>query len=231
MIKNNIKNMILPEGEIKKAFIFLHGYGSNGQDLLSLSGFFANFMANTAFYSPDAPFACEIGDANDSYQWFSLISAGYSINNPPNNNQDIQKACNNFIDEALAPSKMIDDYIDNIKKVHNLNDNDIYIAGFSQGGFMAIYTGLMRKNNFAGIISFSGSPILQKFAPKIKNKTPVMLIHGDIDEVVNIKALDITKETLSQKEIPFEIKIIPKLGHSINNEALNAAKNFIIQFP
>ena len=55
----------------KSLVILLHGYGSNGQDLISLAPEWAGDMPDTLFISPDAPFPCEMGGFG--FQWFSLV--------------------------------------------------------------------------------------------------------------------------------------------------------------
>ena len=62
---------IAPETQnVKRIVIFLHGYGANGNDLISLSQPMAAQLPDTAFYSPDAPFPCEANPMGR--QWFSL---------------------------------------------------------------------------------------------------------------------------------------------------------------
>ena len=64
--------MLPDENKVKNIVLFLHGYGANGNDLISLSSFWKDLAADTAFYSPNAPFKCDFGA--DSFQWFELMN-------------------------------------------------------------------------------------------------------------------------------------------------------------
>ena len=72
---------------IKKLVLFLHGYGADGSDLINISNIWEEFLPEVAFYSPNAPFKCEINPYG--YQWFSLnerteneIKSGLEITEP-----------------------------------------------------------------------------------------------------------------------------------------------------
>ena len=70
---NNIP-MIVPDknSDVKNAIVFLHGYGANGKDLISIGHEWKDKLKNTIFISPNAPFNCDWG--GDAYQWFDLTS-------------------------------------------------------------------------------------------------------------------------------------------------------------
>ena len=55
---------------MKKIVLFLHGYGSNGSDLISLKDYFHLNQSETEFISPNAPEPCEFNFFG--YQWFAL---------------------------------------------------------------------------------------------------------------------------------------------------------------
>ena len=56
---------------IESIVIFVHGYGADGQDLISIGNIWQKHMPNTYFLSPDAPFPFEGG--GPGRQWFSLM--------------------------------------------------------------------------------------------------------------------------------------------------------------
>ena len=120
--------------------VLLHGYGSNGQDLISLAPYFAQKLQNTVFISPDAPFPCEIGFG---YQWFSL--AEYTPEK--------------LLEGTQGAHPILDSYLDNLLEEYNLSNNNIALVGFSQGTMMSLYTGLRRKSPISGILGYSGALI------------------------------------------------------------------------
>ena len=63
-----VKNSIT--GKTNKVVIFFHGYGADGNDLISLSDSFINTLPDAVYYSPNAPEKCEMGGLG--YQWFPI---------------------------------------------------------------------------------------------------------------------------------------------------------------
>ena len=57
-------------GKPKQLVVLLHGYGSNGEDLIGLAPFFAQALPEAEFLSPNAPFPCELSPFG--FQWFGL---------------------------------------------------------------------------------------------------------------------------------------------------------------
>lgn len=66
--------------------------------------------------------------------------------------------------------------------------NRILLGGFSQGGALALYSGLTYSKPIAGILALScWLPLHEKlnFASSVNLKTPVLQCHGDIDPIVS----------------------------------------------
>ena len=57
--------------KVEKIVLFLHGYGANGEDLINIASEWIDILPNTIFYSPNAPFVCDINPSG--YQWFKLF--------------------------------------------------------------------------------------------------------------------------------------------------------------
>ena len=57
-------------GKINELVIFFHGYGADGNDLISLSDQFTSVLPSAEFYAPNAPDLCEMGGVG--YQWFPI---------------------------------------------------------------------------------------------------------------------------------------------------------------
>ena len=107
-------------GIVKKLVIFLHGLGSDGNDLIGLARMMD--LPDTQFVSPNAPFACDM--APYGYQWFSLLDR-----DPARMLREVQIA---------AP--ILNHYIDHQAARFGLAAADIALAGFSQGSMMSLYT-------------------------------------------------------------------------------------------
>ena len=57
-------------GDTRSAVVFIHGYGANGADLLSLADPLGEHLPNTLFVAPDAPESCD--GVPMSYQGFPI---------------------------------------------------------------------------------------------------------------------------------------------------------------
>lgn len=193
--------------------VLLHGYGSNGQDLISLAPLWAKTMPNTLFVSPDAPFPCDMNPGSqDSFQWFPLTEWTESA----------------MLQGAEIAKPYVDDFLDNLLKMTGLTEDNMALVGFSQGSMMSMYVAPRRKNACAGVLAYSGALIggstLNK--PDI-HKIPTCLIHGDADNVVPVTAWHQAKQQLEAAHFPISGEIIRGLPHSINEQGITMGHDFL----
>src|SRR6188768_3235607 len=164
-------------GQAKRLVVFLHGYGADGNDLIDIGRAWQGLLPDTAFVSPHAPEPC--GQAPVGKQWFPLFTRAQ------NERWDgISKAgpgLERFLDAELARRK--------------LPPSALALVGFSQGTMMALHAGLRRAVPPAAIVGYSGILVLPKdgppetIAPEITSRPPVLLVHGDGDELIPMEAL------------------------------------------
>ena len=191
---------------MKKIVLFLHGYGSNGNDLISLKDYISMDQSSSVFISPNAPEPCELNFFG--YQWFPLKQR---------TNEELKLGLNSAF--LYLEKKII-----KIKEEYNVETSQISIIGFSQGSMLAIYYALQSNFNFHSIISLSGSlplSILEDLK-LYKNNTQYLIFHGKIDEVVSSEQALQTQSFLESKKIPTNIVLDENCGHSISPLALNA---------
>ncbi|WP_321392601.1 alpha/beta hydrolase [Emcibacter sp.] len=200
-----------PVGEkIEKMLILSHGYGSNGYDLIGLVPHFQRVMPNTVFISPNAPEACP--GAPMGYQWFGLTSLSREER----------------LRGTLEAAPVLDSFIDQELDRYGLEDKDLVLSGFSQGTMMSLHVGLRRKNPLAGILGFSGAMTLpDNWQQDIASKPPVMLIHGDSDDVLPIQMMYDAKEALQSVDIDVTTHISRGITHSIGPDGLQKALEFL----
>ena len=200
--------------QVKELVIFFHGYGADGNDLISLADHFADILPNAEFFAPNAPDYCEMGGVG--YQWFP-------ISQNKNGTLDLDAK-----DEILNSVNIIDDWINDLISKKNVQTSKILLIGFSQGTMIALETLISKNHRFLGLIGFSGGFLGLK-SDIINNavKTPILLIHGDSDPVVPFEMTESSLQTLSQKGFKVEKHICKGLGHGISVEGLSRASEFI----
>ena len=193
--------------------IMLHGYGSNGNDLISLAPELARSIdIDCHFIAPNAPNHLVNPFSTDSYQWFEL----------GNNNPDI------LYPQIIEANNILDKFIAEKLDKANLGYDKLIFTGFSQGAMMSVYNAMRLKNKCAGVISFSGrliSPI--DLSENINSKPDICLIHGDKDDVLPINYFFEAKKYLGKLDFNFEHHEIKNLGHSIDFASLKRAQNFL----
>jgi phospholipase/carboxylesterase len=104
-----------------------------------------------------------------------------------------------------------------------ISTDRIVLAGFSQGGAMAIYSGTRFPEQFAGIMALSCYMLMaEKFVverSKANAKTPVFMAHGTFDPVVAVQLGDESRKVLQAAGYPVEWHTYP-MPHSVSPEEI-----------
>ena len=204
-----------PDGAVKRLVVFLHGYGADGNDLIDIGRAWQGLLPDTAFVSPHAPEPC--GQAPVGRQWFPLFTRA------PNERWEGVNAAlpglERFLDAELTRRK--------------LAPSALALVGFSQGTMMALHAGLRRAAPPAAIVGYSGIFVLpekakpEAVAAEIKARPPVLLVHGDSDELIPVQALFQSAQALAALEVPVEWHLSEGVGHGIDQEGLRHGGAFL----
>jgi phospholipase/carboxylesterase len=196
-------------GTAKQLVVFLHGYGADGNDLIGIGKQWAQFLPDAVFVSPHAPEPC--GGSPMGRQWFAL-----TFRDPNERWTGVTKArptLDAFLDAELAR--------------HGLYDSQMVLVGFSQGTMMALHAGLRRKSPCAAIVGYSGMLVGEEHLADVTAKPPVLLIHGDQDEVIPVQAMFLAGQALSAAGVPVEWHMSQGIGHGIDGEGLMHGLGFM----
>jgi len=198
-------------GAPRQLVVFLHGYGADGNDLIGLGREWARELPHAAFVSPNAPEPC--GMAPMGRQWFDLSLGDMTI--IAEGVKRAAPALESFLDAELAR--------------HNLPGNALSLVGFSQGTMMALAVGLARKPAPAAIVGYSGALTTVEALPEPGAGPAILLVHGDIDEVIPVDAMHMAREILAQAGLPVEWHVAQGIGHGIDGEGLRLGGAFLKQ--
>jgi len=202
-------------GPARQLVVFLHGYGADGNDLIDIGRMWQQVLPHAAFVSPHAPHPC--GQAPMGREWFPL-----TFRDPEERWRGVNAAApvlDRFLDAELARA--------------GLSPSAVALVGFSQGTMMALHVGLRREQAFAAIVGYSGIFVLPEGAPPetvesaITSRPPVLLVHGERDDLIPVQALFHAREALATLAIPVEWHVSPEIGHGIDEEGLRQGGEFL----
>lgn len=203
-------------GDVRGAVIFLHGYGANGADLLSIGDVLADHLPDVLFLAPDAPEQTMMNPGG--LQWFPIPWIDGS------SEEDAAKGLRQASEDLEA-------YLDSVMVDYDLLPEQVILFGFSQGTMMALHVAPRREDPIAGIVAFSGRLLEPELLlDEVQSKMPVLLVHGDADDVVPIDSLPKAAEGLQNAGFKDVFAHVMKgTGHGIAQDGLQVALAFMRQ--
>lgn len=200
-------------GEDSSLVIFLHGYGADGADLLGLAEPLSQHLPDTIFAAPNAPERCTGNPMG--YQWFPIPWIDGS------SEEEADAGLLRAADDLNA-------YLDAIMEEEGVSEAETILVGFSQGTMMSLHVAPRRSDAFTGVVGFSGRLLNPELlADEAVSKPPVLLIHGDQDDVVPPMSMPEAGDAL--QEAGFEVygHVMKGTGHGIAPDGLGVALSFI----
>ncbi|WP_299353393.1 alpha/beta fold hydrolase [uncultured Shimia sp.] len=201
-------------GDIRSVVVFLHGYGANGADLMGLADPLSEHLPDTLFLAPDAPES--IPGMPMGLQWFPIPWIDGS------SEEESERGMMAAVDDLNA-------FLDAVMVDEDVLPEQVVLFGFSQGTMMALHVAPRREDEVAGIVAFSGrllSPELLK--DEALCKPPVLLVHGDQDDVVPVQSLPEAAEALQNAGFTDVYAHIMKgTAHGIAPDGLSVALAFM----
>ena len=192
--------------------ILIHGYGSNGDDLISLARIMQPALPDAAFVAPNAP--SQIPRMGAAYQWWPIET--FSMAERAAGASAAASGLDAFITQALAQAE--------------LPSNRALLVGFSQGTMMALHVGLRRQQPLAGIVGISGMLVApERLQAEITSRPPVLLIHGTEDDIVPFSSMDLASTALTAAGVRIEAHVSAGVGHSVGQDGLAAATAFAVR--
>ncbi len=200
-------------GQTKSVVVFLHGYGADGNDLLGLADPLAPHMPDTVFVAPNAPEKCVNNPFG--FQWFPIPWLDGSS-------------------EAAAAASMaqsvedLNAFLDRVIEEEGITPAQLLLLGFSQGTMMSLHVAPRRDEAIAGVVGFSGRLLHpETLEAEVKSKMPILLIHGDQDEVVPPQSLPEAGNALQAAGFEVYAHVMEGTGHGIAPDGLSVALAFM----
>ncbi|MBI0536786.1 phospholipase [Roseomonas sp. KE2513] len=194
----------------RQIVFLLHGLGADGNDLIDLAPGWSRAVPDALFISPHAPSPYQ--GAPFGRQWFDLTDR-----NPARMEAGLR---------AVFPA--VDAMIARECAAAGLPETHVMLMGFSQGAMTALFCGLRRATPPAAILAYSGILIApESLGAEIRGRPPVLLVHGEVDEVVPVAGSRAAERELRDAGVPVEAVYSPRLGHGIDEAGMAAGALFL----
>ncbi len=202
---------INPEKAPQMTVIWLHGLGADGHDFEGVVPFL-NIPSHCQirFIFPHAPYR------NITVNMGMRMRAWYDILNPvlglPGEDQS-------GIEQSCAQIAQIIDK----EKTNGVEAGQIVLAGFSQGGAIALHLGLRYHKSLAGILALSTyMPLLESVHTELfvaNQNTPILYLHGQADPVIPIVTAERSRQKLHECGCNLTTKDYP-VAHSVSPDEI-----------
>jgi len=205
--------MVQPQSEApRRAMVLLHGYGSDGNDLIGLVPYFRDLMPDALFAAPNAPRSCAINPLG--YEWFPVSFDGLF----------------GGFDGIQSARPVVAEFLYDLWAQTGIGPAETILAGFSQGAMIALDTGLSLDAGLCGILSFSGGIPLGQ-TPDLHGgpEVPICIVHGDQDPVVPLEMSQHAEKLLSAAGHRVRLHVSKGLGHGIDGDGVDFARRFVAE--
>ena len=181
------KYTINPSGSPQLSIIVLHGLGADGRDLVPIANYLNVPGCAIRYVLPNAPIRpITIYSGFPMRAWYDLLKEGWD--HTVEDRKGIDQA-GRFVSECIQEE------ID-----RGLNSRQIVLAGFSQGGALALFAGLRYPLRLAGIIALSTYlPVADSTASEkhmANADIPILYSHGLFDDVIPFSIARKSRESL-----------------------------------
>ncbi|WP_247646156.1 alpha/beta hydrolase [Labrenzia sp. VG12] len=194
----------------RQLIVILHGYGADGADLIDLGRAWQGQLPDAAFIAPDAPEPLPF-EALGGRQWFPLED----------------RSPQEYRIGAEAAQATLDRFLDRELAALGLDDRALALVGFSQGAMMTFQSGLRRKMPPAALLGFSGLLPGTDRLTGIQTGSPVLIVHGEEDDVVPVYHGDAAQAALSNAGVATTLHRLSGLGHSIDERGMVLGGRFL----
>jgi len=197
------------------SIILLHGLGADGHDFEPIVNEL-KLNKPTRFVFPHAPsISISINNGMVMPAWYDIKSTQIDMQQDEDGLRHSEKAVITLIEHELR---------------RGIKSENIIVAGFSQGGAVALHTALRYSKPLAGVMGLSTYlPLTEKVASEINaaNKNiPVFLAHGVHDPIIPLQLALNSNAYLEKLNYSTELKQY-EMEHSVCQEEIDAMSDWI----
>lgn len=194
----------------KKMVILLHGVGSSGNDFSNLVTYWQQSLPDVTFVAPNGTRRFDMGGAG--FQWFSI--------------NGVTEA--NRAERIVQARAEFDAHLQAIFSQHDFDPfrDKLILAGFSQGGIMALDVLVSDRLPLRGVIAFSAR--LSSAEPfNLVPDAEALIIHGKADPVIPWQEGKSAAARLAAQGVPVTSHFEDGIVHTLSQQGVELAQTFI----
>lgn len=223
------------KGKPQKLVFLLHGYGKNAALMEKMADAVAGLVPEAYIIMPHAP---ELLNKPEDEEGNMLRIPSDVRNDDENIDSALKRQWFSiaFQDKAsmrveiMSVAVRLNKFIDEQRDVLGLKDRDIAIAGFSQGGGVALYAAYLRDNDVACTV---GHSTIFMGDDGLKSRPPTMLLYGKADDefTQDVKTTQAVYQDSARELSLFvddlTVKAVDGLGHTTNHDSRMIVADYI----
>jgi len=196
--------------------IWLHGLGADGYDFEPVTEMLD--LPHIHFILPHAPYKkITMNNGYEMRAWYDL----FGLSNDSQQDAIGIEASKTEIEALIAHANTL-----------GIPSHRIALAGFSQGGAVALHTALRHTHTMAGVLALSTYLPLKHTLPaqkSIENQSiPIFMAHGIADEVIRIETALSSRQQLQDAGYAVEWHEYP-MAHSVNANEIADIRQFLLK--
>lgn len=203
--------------QVEGATLWLHGQGVSADDLTPiLKNLTRSRELGLHYLAPNAPVRnLSVNNGRPTRAWFDMVE----------NAESDDPICEGLEESCDSISRLLDE-----EATRGMPSRQTILAGFSQGGTLALHAGLQYSEPLAGILVLSSALIAADKIPKASDsangETPILMIHGEEDDVVPLSVASEGRDYLRSLGYQVDWKTLP-LGHTVSMEEVELMDDWI----
>ena len=213
---------------VKNLVIFIHGYNGSPEAIDYAIQGLGTKLNDAVVVVPRAPYCCEKN--GDNLQWLSFYKVDPEVRfrNPEVSVKEIWEIFDQLGDDFAEVAQKMNEFVTEQQNKWGVNDKHTFLAGFSQGAMIAIYTSLTRKTEIAGCIDVAGIVAgSSKLEQGIISRPKFLLLHGKDDATIQYKTFAKTIEWFEEQKLLYRKYDFDGLMHRMNDAEMQVVAEFI----
>ena len=216
------------KGNPQKLVFFIHGYNGTPEAIDYAVQSLLDKLEDAVVCVPEAPFVCEKNSENKQWLSFYEEDPDCRFRDTATSTAEIFDIFNRLGKSFSQTAREMNAFIDEMQQQWKIVDKNTFVAGFSQGAMLSLYTALIRKGEIGGCTMNAGIVAGKDLlARETVSRPKILLLHGEDDATVQYKTLPTTLSWLAEHNLSFRCRTYPALAHRMNDEEMQAAADFI----